>query len=97
MASSVRQQRFYRTRWRLEPSILILVLLVQSVRSLNLPPFFTRDMNQHTLTENTLPGTVVYTLEGRDPEGSPVKFAIQVKIFCILETGTEEIAVVQSN
>ena len=34
-------------------------------------------MNQHTLTENTPPGTVVYTLEGRDPEGSPVKFGIK--------------------
>ena len=44
---------------------------------LNLAPFFTADMNQHTLTENTPVGTVIYTLAGEDPEGSPVKYGIK--------------------
>ena len=47
---------------------------------MNLPPFFTADMNQFTLEENTRVGSPVYTLEGEDPEGSPVKFGIQVKL-----------------
>ena len=41
---------------------------------LNLPPFFTKDMNQHTLVENTPVGSAIYTLEGEDPEGSEVIF-----------------------
>ena len=66
-------------------SIVVVVLLQSTlVAALNLPPFFTRDMNQHTLTENTPPGSVVYTLEGRDPEGSSVRFGIQagVREYC---------------
>ena len=61
---------------------MVVVMLLQStmVDALNLPPFFTRDMNQHTLTENTPPGSVVYTLEGRDPEGSSVRFGIQAGV-----------------
>jgi hypothetical protein len=57
--------------------VMMLLMGLERVEGLNLPPFFTKDMNQHTLTENTPVGSVVYTLEGKDPEGSPVKFAIQ--------------------
>lgn len=58
---------------------LLLSLLLQSasVSALNLAPFFTDDMNQHTLKENTPVGTVVYQLLGEDPEGSPVTFGIE--------------------
>lgn len=58
---------------------LLLPLLLQSggVSALNLAPFFTDDMNQHTLKENTPVGTAVYQLLGEDPEGSPVTFAIE--------------------
>ena len=52
----------------------------------NLPPRFLPDgdMNQHTLTENTPIGTVIYTLKGEDPEGSTVRYGIK---------GTDKLAV----
>ena len=55
----------------------LLCLLLHSGHALNLAPFFTDDMNQHTLKENTPVGTVVYRLLGEDPEGSPVTFGIE--------------------
>ena len=57
--------------------IVFIFLVLGYVRGLNLPPFFTADMNQFTLTENTQVGSAVYTLEGEDPEGSRVRFGIQ--------------------
>lgn len=33
-------------------------------------------MNNHVIPENTPLGTIVYTLKGVDPEGSPVKFGL---------------------
>ena len=62
----------------------ILCLLVYTVEGLNLAPFFTADMNQHTLMENTPVGSVIYTLKGEDPEGSAVKFGL---------TGTDKLSV----
>ena len=62
----------------------ILCLLVYTVEGLNLAPFFTADMNQHTLMENTPVGSVIYTLKGEDPEGSAVKFDL---------TGTDKLSV----
>ncbi|XP_070137828.1 cadherin-87A [Drosophila bipectinata] len=40
----------------------------------NLPPVFTQTLNNIVLYENVPVGTVVFTLEGYDPEGSPVTF-----------------------
>jgi hypothetical protein len=57
--------------------LTFLCLLVYTVESLNLAPFFTADMNQHTLMENTPVGSVIYTLKGEDPEGSAVKFGLK--------------------
>ena len=57
--------------------ILLLLIILGSSQALNLPPSFTADMNQFTLEENTPIGNPVYTLEGEDPEGSPVSFAIE--------------------
>jgi hypothetical protein len=62
----------------------ILCLLVYTVEGLNLAPFFTADMNQHTIMENTPVGSVIYTLKGEDPEGSAVKFGL---------TGTDKLSV----
>jgi len=53
-------------------------LVVQtSILALNLPPYFIKDMNQYTLEENTPVGSPVYTLEGADPEESPIRFGIE--------------------
>jgi hypothetical protein len=57
--------------------LTFLCLLVYTVEGLNLAPFFTADMNQHTLMENTPVGSVIYTLKGEDPEGSAVKFDLK--------------------
>ena len=59
------------------PMFLPLLLLLASAQALNLPPSFTADMNQFTLSENTPLGMAVYTLKGSDPENSPVSFAIE--------------------
>ncbi len=42
----------------------------------NLPPVFTHDMNNLALSEATPVGTVVYTLEGFDPENSEVMYGL---------------------
>lgn len=53
-------------------------LVVQKeIQGLNLPPYFTKDMNQYTLSENTPVGSPVYTLEGADPEDSPIRFGLE--------------------
>ena len=62
----------------------ILSLWICSVSGLNLAPFFTADMNQHTILENTPVGSVIYTLKGEDPEGSAVRFGLK---------GTDKLAV----
>lgn len=42
----------------------------------NLPPVFTQDMNNLALSESTSVDTIVYTLEGYDPEGGNVTFGL---------------------
>lgn len=42
----------------------------------NLPPVFTQDMNNLALSESTPVDTVIYTLEGYDPEGEDVTFGL---------------------
>ena len=67
-------------------SITLFCSILPTVVQANLPPKFLPDgdMNQHTLTENTPIGTVIYTLKGVDPEGSPVRYGIK---------GTDKLAV----
>ena len=42
----------------------------------NSPPAFVKDMNNLVLSEATPVGTVVYKLEGFDPEGSDVTYGL---------------------
>lgn len=42
----------------------------------NSPPVFTQDMNNFVLSENTPVGTIVFKLEGYDPEGGNVTFGM---------------------
>ena len=46
------------------------------VQGLNLAPVFTQNMNQHTIKENTPVGSIIYTLQGEDPEGSRVEYGL---------------------
>ncbi|EEZ99177.2 cadherin 23 [Tribolium castaneum] len=45
--------------------------------SANLPPVFSMDINNLALSEKTPVGSVVYTLEGSDPENSTVHFNLE--------------------
>lgn len=54
--------------------ILLLALLQMTKCDTNLPPVFTQEMNNIVLSENKAVGSVVYRLEGYDPEGSNVTF-----------------------
>ena len=67
-----------RLAWLLLASLVLAAS--RTATGLNFAPSFTADMNQHTLRENTPIGTVVYTLAGKDPEGSPVTFGIKGKV-----------------
>ncbi|CAH0398993.1 unnamed protein product [Chilo suppressalis] len=40
----------------------------------NMLPVFTQDMNNLALSESTPVGSIVYTLQGTDPEGLPIKY-----------------------
>ena len=62
---------------RMTWSSWIMFFIISTVTSINLPPEFTADMNQHLLEENTPVGSPVYTLQGMDPEGSEVTFGIE--------------------
>ncbi|XP_077999586.1 cadherin-23-like [Glandiceps talaboti] len=42
----------------------------------NQPPYFTQNMNYHSILENAPIGSGVYTLHGEDPEGSEVTYGI---------------------
>jgi hypothetical protein len=44
--------------------------------AVNLPPVFTQDMNNLALSEVTPLNSIVYTLEGFDPEGGNVTFGL---------------------
>lgn len=44
--------------------------------NVNLPPIFTQDMNNLALSETTPLNSIVYKLEGFDPEGGTVTFGL---------------------
>ncbi|XP_026727127.1 cadherin-87A [Trichoplusia ni] len=61
------------TRWEL---IVIWAALCVVSGSANMLPYFTQDMNNLALSESTPVGTVVYTLQGVDPDGLPMKYSL---------------------
>ncbi|KAL4711580.1 hypothetical protein ACJJTC_003597 [Scirpophaga incertulas] len=58
-------------RWRL---FLLWGTLCISLVSPNSLPVFIQDMNNLALSESTPAGSVVYTLQGTDPKGLPIKY-----------------------
>ncbi|KAJ6636635.1 Cadherin-87A [Pseudolycoriella hygida] len=57
--------------------IFLVMFTVQwNLGACNLPPVFTQDMNNLALSEATPVGTVVYRLEGFDPEESDVTYGL---------------------
>lgn len=61
------------TRWQ---HIIVWAALCFTLGSTNMLPVFTQDMNNLALSENTPVGTIVYRLQGVDPEGLPVKYGL---------------------
>ncbi|KAK2717332.1 hypothetical protein QYM36_006201, partial [Artemia franciscana] len=75
---------FKSTRWKV--FFLVLCLCVTNVYSLNLPPRFVLPEGQNEIVLRlregleTPPGTVVYRLVGKDPEGDSLTFGLQGKL-----------------
>ncbi|KAJ0177573.1 hypothetical protein K1T71_006446 [Dendrolimus kikuchii] len=61
------------TRWSL---IILLASFCIRIGASNKLPVFAHDMNNLPLSESTPVGTVVYTLQGVDPEGLPIKYGL---------------------
>lgn len=57
-------------------SHFLLLLFTSASGNVNLPPIFTQDMNNLALSETTPLGSIVYRLEGYDPEGGNVTFGL---------------------
>ncbi|XP_045467864.1 cadherin-87A isoform X2 [Harmonia axyridis] len=60
-------------RW----TIVFLLLVISKGCHGNLPPVFTMDMNNLAISEATPVGSVIYTLEGSDPENRTVLFRLE--------------------
>lgn len=71
IASTQKQQQ----RWTVLIPLLTIGFLIRTCHC-NLPPIFTQDMNNLALPETTPVGSVVYRLEGYDPEGGNVSFGL---------------------
>ena len=52
-------------------------MVIVSCLGENLPAVFSADMNQHVLSENTVPGTQVYTLQATDPENGTLSYFVK--------------------
>ena len=78
---------------RLKTTLFVLCALCHLTSGLNLAPVFTADMNQHTLTENTPVGTVIYTLRATDPEGSRVFYGLEGTDLLSVDRVTGEVTV----
>lgn len=60
-----------------------------------MPPSFSLDMNNLALSERTPVGEVVFTLEGTDPEGSPVHFGLHGTDLLEVNRDTGKVTVVK--
>jgi len=71
------------------------LILTVSVSLGNKPPFFTSDLSNHVITENTPIGTVIYTLKAQDPENSPLKFGLMGTDKLTVDEKTGQVTVVK--
>lgn len=83
----------------LQCSLKLIVLLHFSVSvpaNCNLPPVFTQDMNNEAFSESTPVGTVVYKLEGYDPESGNVTFGLIDSGNFMVDPQTGEVRIVKA-
>ena len=73
------KMRFLLKSWWQVLVFVQVVLVFDSVSGFNSAPEFVKNMNQHRIKENTPVGSVIYTLVGTDPEGSPVRYGLSGK------------------
>lgn len=74
--------------------ILFAVLCgVLRLSSANLPPRFTKTIDLALIPENTPVGTIVFRLEGTDPENSPVYFGLEGTNLLSVNRNTGEVTV----
>lgn len=57
-------------------NVLFFLFVGAASGNVNLPPIFTLDMNNLALAETTPLNSIVYRLEGYDPEGGNVTFGL---------------------
>ena len=60
-------------RFKMWTMMVFIGVMTEMVQATNKAPVFIKNMNQFTIKENTPVGSVIYTLEGEDPEGSRVR------------------------
>ncbi|CAG5033926.1 unnamed protein product [Parnassius apollo] len=61
------------SRWH---CVVLYATLCFSTGSTNMLPVFTQDTDNLALSESTPVGEIVYTLQGSDPEGLPIKYGL---------------------
>jgi len=61
----------------------------------NLPPSFTKDMNNLVISESAPVGTEIYKLEGTDPEGSALRYDLLGTDFLSVDHQTGAVAIVK--
>lgn len=61
----------------------------------NLPPVFTQDMNNLALSESTQLGSIVYKLEGFDPEGGEISFGLVGSVNFEVNSQTGDVKIVK--
>ncbi|XP_050101039.1 cadherin-87A isoform X1 [Anopheles aquasalis] len=81
-------------RWKVVVSLVTIGLLLEPCHC-NLPPIFTQDMNNLALSEQTPVGSVVYKLEGYDPEGGNVSFGLIGSDNFIVDPVTGDVQVIK--
>ncbi|XP_028130157.2 cadherin-87A [Diabrotica virgifera virgifera] len=72
----------------------LLIFLIKGCLA-NLPPLFTMDMNNYVLSENTPVDSVIYTLQGTDPENSHVHYGMSGTDTLSVNSTTGEVTVVK--
>ncbi|CAH0559618.1 unnamed protein product [Brassicogethes aeneus] len=74
--------------------LLLLFYIAQECRA-NLPPVFSMDMHNLAISEKTPVGSVIYRLEGSDPENSPVHFDLKGTDVLKVDPDSGEVTVVK--
>lgn len=76
-------------------SVIISLHFIISVVFCNESPIFSHDMNNFVISENTSVGTIIYTLQGYDPENSSLHFGIEGTDHLTVDRNTGEVKLIK--